>query len=96
MRGGNRRLQIPGVDDLALDVDLVNRAGVQFPDLLAVGGSAEVVVAGEDPDAPRRRQALCRGGEVLADLLAWRPFVEAGVLACVVDAVLPNGSELTP
>ena len=44
----------------------------------------------------RRRQALCRGSEVLADLLAWRPLVEAGVLACVVDAVLPQRQRVDP
>ena len=48
----------------------------------------DVLVAGEDADPAGPREALGRLGEVLADLLAGRALVEAGVLAGVVDAIV--------
>ena len=96
MRGRYRRLQVPRVDDLAAYRDLVERAGGEVSNLLTVSAWPDVLVPGEDADPARPREARCRLGEVLADLLAGRPLVEPGVLAGVVDAVLAERQRVDP
>ena len=59
VRGGDRRLEVPRVDDLAPDRDVVQLAGGQVAHLLAVGSRPEVLVPGEDahPTGSVRRSA---------------------------------------
>jgi hypothetical protein len=88
VRGRHRRLEVPGVDDLAAYGDIVQRSGAQVSDPLTACASPEVLMLGEHSDPSRLRQPCSRLGEVVADLLAARALVVARVLAGPVDAVL--------
>ena len=88
VRGGHGSLEVPCVDHPAAHGDVVDHARAQVSDLLAAGPSPQVLVAGEDPDLPYRREPPGDLGEVLADVLSRRPFVVPGVLPRLIDAVV--------
>jgi len=96
VRGRHRALQVPRVDHLAAHRHLVERAGGQLAQLLPVGSPSDMLVLSEDADPAGPLEALGRLGKVLADRLAGRPFVEPGVLAGVVDAVLTERERPDP
>ena len=88
MSGRDRGFEIAGVDQLAAHFDVSKRAGAQVADLRSVLSRPQVLVPGQDAYAPRLRQARRYLGEVVDDLRARCSFVEAGVLAGLVDPVL--------
>ena len=92
--GWDRCFQVASVDDLAAYLDGVNPAGVQVSELLTVTPGAKILMPGQHTHLPGRREPNRRLGEVLAHLLAGRPLVVAGILACLVDAVLAEGQRV--
>ena len=74
----------------------MERAGAQISHLLTVSPSPQVLVLGEDANLPCPREPRGRQGEVVADLLARRPFVVASVLADLVDAVCTERQRVDP
>jgi len=85
--GRDRGFEIAGVDQLAADLDVMQRSGPQVADLRSLLSRPYVLQPGQDAYTPGLRQARRYLGEVVANLRACCSFVEAGVLAGLVYPV---------
>ena len=94
MRGGYGGLEVPGVDQLAANGDIVELPGPQIADALAVSIRPEVLMLAQHPHSPRPLETRCGLGEVVADLLPRRTLVVAAVLAALVDPVPAQGQRI--
>ena len=88
MGGRDRGFEIAGVDQLAAHLDLVEALRCSGRGSALQPSRPQVLVLGQDAYAAGLRQARRHLGEVVADLGAGCPLVEAGVLAGLVDPVL--------
>ena len=66
-------------------------SGRKVPDSLTVRAAAQVLVAQEEVEAAGPGEPFGHPGKVFTDILSRRPFVEAGVLASLVDSIVAQG-----
>ena len=91
MGGRDRGLQVPGVDDLLAQTYVVDLAGRKVPDPLPVRAAAQVLVVQKQTDTAGPSEPFGNSGKVFTDIASRRPFVEACVLARLIDSIVAQG-----
>jgi hypothetical protein len=71
--------------------DVVDVSGRKVPDQLTVRAAAQVLVAQEQADTAGPGEPFGNRGKVFTDILSRRPFVEARVLARLIDSIVAQG-----